>query len=80
MQRNGSESFDGMFTMALGQKDLSMFGQMVRWNGTDETPYYPSYCGRVNGSAGELFTPFLEPYELSMFITDICRFVASSAR
>lgn len=74
-KRNGSNFFDGLFTMGLGLKDFSNFGQMVRWNGTNQTPYYPSYCGKVNGSAGELFPPFLEPTKLSLFITDICRLV-----
>jgi len=37
------------------------------------TSYYESYCGRANGSGGELFSPEREKTKISVFVPEVCR-------
>lgn len=71
--RNNSASYDGVFNMFTGVKDISVFGEMANWNYGNHTKDYEGPCGMINGSAGEFFPPFLGKNNISLFVTDVCR-------
>ncbi|EDW77275.1 uncharacterized protein Dwil_GK18212 [Drosophila willistoni] len=73
--RNNSKTAEGSFTIHTGHKDLSLMGEMLRWNGSDHTGYYQGECGRVNGSTGELWAPLRKWDEtISIFLSDAARY------
>jgi hypothetical protein len=60
-----------MYT-GLGE-DVRRLAEVAEWNYQRTTYHYPSYCGRVNGSAGEIFPPNAAKTHISVFSTDFCR-------
>ncbi|CAG7823679.1 unnamed protein product [Allacma fusca] len=71
--RNGSADYDGIFNMRTGVRDIQNLGVLANWDYRSQTPFYESYCGRVNGSAGEFFPPNRDKTKISLFSPDICR-------
>ncbi|ODN02981.1 Protein croquemort [Orchesella cincta] len=71
--RNGSATYDGVFNMYTGVSDISKFGKIGEWNYMNHTHFYDSYCGKVNGSAGEFFNPYQDKSPISLFSSDVCR-------
>lgn len=72
--RNNSETYEGEFTMDTGIK--GQLGQLYRWKGMEQTPYYREGCGKVTGSAGEYFPTNLTKETIIKFFTpDLCRYV-----
>ena len=59
--------------MWTGVSDIKRLGKLAKWDYTNHTHYYESDCGRVNGSAGELFPPDQNKSSISLFSPDICR-------
>jgi len=59
--------------MYTGKGDINKFASMGTWNYENPTSYYESYCGRANGSAGELFPPKREKTKISVFVPEVCR-------
>jgi len=52
---------------------MNKFGSMGEWNYENSTTFYKSYCGNVNGSAGEFFPPERKKTKISLFSSDVCR-------
>ena len=71
-QRNGSLTYDGTFNMYDGSDDIRKLGRITSWN-YDSQDHFPSYCGRVNGTSGELFYPVLDDQSVQIFSNDLCR-------
>ena len=72
--RNGSEEYDGNFQMDTGKAGLETLGEIQLWNGKDTTQGYVGECGRVKGSAGELFPPDqADVKKQTLFAADLCR-------
>lgn len=70
--RNGSDVFDGNFTMNTGEGDVNKFGLLDSWNGVDMIPYYSGECASIKTSSiGELF-PANAENGVSIFVPDIC--------
>ena len=59
--------------MYTGVGDITRLAAVAEWNHQSATDHYPSYCGRVNGSAGEMFPPKRDKGIISVFSTDFCR-------
>ena len=59
--------------MFTGDDEVNKFGEINNWNGSNKLDYFPSHCGMLNGSAGELFPPHLDKTSVSIFSTDLCR-------
>ncbi|KAF4527839.1 hypothetical protein B566_EDAN014640, partial [Ephemera danica] len=57
-ERNNSDVYDGHFNMDTGADDIEKVGRLRYWNYANRTKYFPSHCGDVNGSAGELSLRF----------------------
>ncbi|XP_059480400.1 protein croquemort-like isoform X2 [Neocloeon triangulifer] len=72
-KRNNSDEYDGFFNMDTGADDLNKVGRLRNWNYVNRTNYFPSTCGMVNGSAGELWPPGQTKTNISMFSPDLCR-------
>lgn len=72
LQRNGSETFEGIFNMATGAGNN--LGELMEWNYESRTSFFEGHCRSVHSSAGELFTP---PSRTSVkfFSPDICRYL-----
>lgn len=70
--RNNSATYDGSFTMYTGRDDIELLGIIEEWNGKPKSPAYPSYCGFVNGTSGELWPPVKKYNKVSVFSPDIC--------
>ncbi|XP_055597191.1 protein croquemort-like [Uranotaenia lowii] len=74
--RNGSETYDGNFTIGTGLDSLANLGIMRLWNGENRTDYFRDDCGLVRGTTGELWPAFQyrdwEAYDATVFSTDIC--------
>lgn len=74
--RNGSADLTGTFNVHTGVDDIYKIGQMHSWNFKTHTGFSDSYCGMVNGSAGEFFPPNLKKGgSISLFTPDMCRSV-----
>lgn len=73
LQRNGSETYDGTFTMNEGISDINKLGLFDKWNGLPHSKYYKGSCGNINGSSGELWPPVKNLNTVSIFSPDICR-------
>ncbi|KAJ3658031.1 hypothetical protein Zmor_009797 [Zophobas morio] len=69
--RNGSLTYDGTFNMYDGSDDIRKLGRITSWN-YDSQDHFPSYCGRVNGTSGELFYPVLDDQSVQIFSNDLC--------
>lgn len=63
--------------METGTEDISRVGVLSNWNYAPRTDYFKSYCGLINGSAGEIFPPNrAKEDKLEIFVTDICRSIS----
>ncbi|XP_037825530.1 protein peste-like [Lucilia sericata] len=72
--RNGSADLTGVFNVFTGANDWSQLGQLHNWNYQKHTGFFDSYCGLVNGSAGEFQPPNLTPHNIvQLFTPDMCR-------
>lgn len=74
-QRNNSDYYDGVFNVFTGADDVGKVANLDMWNFTRNSGYYESYCGMVNGTFGEAFSPNKDRTSITMYLTDICRSV-----
>nr|CAD7431136.1 unnamed protein product [Timema monikensis] len=75
--RNGTASWDGHYNMATGAGDIYQAGQLKRWNYSNRTRFYSGDCGRIHGSAGELWPPLRSRDDkIDMFVPDLCKSIA----
>ncbi|KAB0799864.1 hypothetical protein PPYR_07744 [Photinus pyralis] len=70
--RNDSATYEGNFTVYTGINDINKLGEMNLWNGRGKTDAYDYPCSLLDGSSGELYSPFNQKQHLSIFLTDIC--------
>lgn len=71
--RNTSDTYDGVANIHTGVGDLNVLGMMGAWNYMNETKFYNGECGKVQGSAGDLFPPSIAKREaFTIYATDIC--------
>lgn len=76
LNRNGSKTFEGDFTIHTGQGDLRQMGELKFWKGLNHTGFYEGDCGKINGSTADLFVPNRELHEyITIYITDTCRII-----
>lgn len=61
--------------MYTGKDDISKLGIIAEWNYESQTSYYPDECGLVNGTSGELWYPPHSKEEISIFASDMCRYI-----
>lgn len=73
-QKNGSIGGDGIYNMATASDDH--FGTLSTWNYQNHTGFYEGECGRVGGSAGELFPMNRDESPLHFFSSELCRQVS----
>jgi len=78
--RNNSLTFDGRYNMFTGTDDFMKTGQIYGWNGDTKVPekMYTSYCGMINGSAGEFFPAHRDKTYVDLFSSDMCRTIRFS--
>lgn len=69
---NASETFEGVFNMGTGVDGNFDF---LNWNYNNVTPYFNGSCGKVHGSAGDLWSAKPSKDYTGIFSTTICRFV-----
>ena len=56
LQRNNSETYDGLYQMFSGLDDIYKVGQISEWQGKSNlSDFYPEGCQDLVGSAGEFF-------------------------
>lgn len=48
-------------------------GEFIHWNYKNSTQFFEGNCGKVRGSAGELFPPVEGVSQISLFSTDMCQ-------
>lgn len=71
--RNTSETYDGLVNIHSGVDDMTQLGMMGGWNYVNETKFFSGPCGKVTGSAGDLFPPAIAKEEsFSIYATDLC--------
>jgi scavenger receptor class B, member 1 len=77
VERNGSELYDGNFTINTGENDISKLGVVQLWKSQNKTHLYRDTCDNVKGTTGELWPPLAdgEKPPLTLFATDFCRSV-----
>lgn len=56
-----------------GTDDIQKLGRFAWWNYKSRTEFFPSYCGDVNGTSGELWYPVQEDKYVDVFSPDTCR-------
>lgn len=61
--------------MWTGEDDIQKTGIMTLWNGSDRSKAFDGECGRIDGTSGEVWYPVKNSQKISMFISDICRYV-----
>ncbi|CAG9766453.1 unnamed protein product [Ceutorhynchus assimilis] len=72
VDRNNSVTYDGVFNMYSGGKNIALLGLIHEWNYQHKTPYYNGSCGLVNGSSGELWWAPHDDETVSIFAPDLC--------
>ncbi|XP_069789559.1 scavenger receptor class B member 1 isoform X6 [Narcine bancroftii] len=72
-EMNNSES--GLFTVHTGVDNITKVHIVDNWNGVRKVNYWHSeQCNMINGTAGEMWPPFLTPSDtLTFFSPDSCR-------
>ncbi|XP_052899490.1 protein croquemort-like [Anopheles moucheti] len=75
--RNGSETYDGTFTIGTGKDTVYNTGVMRLWNGANKTDYYRGVCGQIRGTTGEVWPPWGRslsgtPPNVTVFAPDVC--------
>ncbi|NXU87725.1 SCRB1 protein, partial [Xiphorhynchus elegans] len=64
----------GLFTVNTGMKNISQVHMVESWNGLKEVNYWRSRgCNMINGTAGEMWPPFMSPTSLEFYSPDACR-------
>ncbi|OXB58758.1 hypothetical protein ASZ78_012354 [Callipepla squamata] len=64
----------GLFTVNTGMKNISRVHMMDTWNGLKKVNYWRSNeCNMINGTAGEMWPPFMSPTTLEFYSPDACR-------
>ncbi|XP_053938635.1 scavenger receptor class B member 1 isoform X2 [Cuculus canorus] len=64
----------GLFTVHTGMKDISRVHMVDSWNGLKKVNYWrSSECNMINGTAGEMWPPFMSPTSLEFYSPDACR-------
>ncbi|PKU35372.1 scavenger receptor class b member 1 [Limosa lapponica baueri] len=72
MEFNNSNS--GLFTVYTGMKNISRVHMVDSWNGLKKVNYWRSNeCNMINGTAGEMWPPFMSPTSLEFYSPDACR-------
>ena len=76
VERNGTDGYDGNFTMHTGKDDISKLGILELWNGQNTTGHFRDKCNDVRGTTGELWPPMSygkNVPDITLFTTDLCR-------
>ncbi|XP_054852060.1 scavenger receptor class B member 1 isoform X2 [Eublepharis macularius] len=70
-----NNSHMGMFTVNTGVDDISKVQMVDNWNGLKKVSYWRSdQCNQINGTAGELWPPFITPSTpIEFYSADACR-------
>uniref|UniRef100_A0A8B9G0N8 Scavenger receptor class B member 1 n=1 Tax=Amazona collaria TaxID=241587 RepID=A0A8B9G0N8_9PSIT len=69
-----NNSNSGLFTVNTGMKNISEVHMVDSWNGLKEVNYWRSHgCNMINGTAGEMWPPFMSPTSLDFYSPDACR-------
>ncbi|XP_061200663.1 scavenger receptor class B member 1 isoform X1 [Neopsephotus bourkii] len=69
-----NNSNSGLFTVNTGMKNISEVHMVDSWNGLKEVNYWRSRgCNMINGTAGEMWPPFMSPTSLDFYSPDACR-------
>ncbi|NWH71164.1 SCRB1 protein, partial [Piaya cayana] len=72
VELNNSNS--GLFTVHTGRKNISRVHMVDSWNGLKKVNYWRSNeCNMINGTAGEMWPPFMSPTSLEFYSPDACR-------
>lgn len=72
LQRNASDTFEGVFNMGNG---VDGNFDILRWNYQNTTPSFDGACAKVHGSGGELYSRRLTKNTIGLFVADFCRFI-----
>uniref|UniRef100_A0A8B9I217 Scavenger receptor class B member 1 n=1 Tax=Anser brachyrhynchus TaxID=132585 RepID=A0A8B9I217_9AVES len=69
-----NNSNSGLFTVYTGMKNISRVHMVDSWNGLKKVNYWRSTgCNMINGTAGEMWPPFMSPTSLEFYSPDACR-------
>uniref|UniRef100_A0A8C3V6C6 Scavenger receptor class B member 1 n=1 Tax=Catharus ustulatus TaxID=91951 RepID=A0A8C3V6C6_CATUS len=69
-----NNSNSGLFTVNTGMKNISEVHMVDSWNGLKKVNYWrSSQCNMINGTAGEMWPPFMSPTSLEFYSPDACR-------
>ncbi|XP_027325779.3 scavenger receptor class B member 1 isoform X2 [Anas acuta] len=69
-----NNSNTGLFTVYTGMKNISRVHMVDSWNGLKKVNYWRSTgCNMINGTAGEMWPPFMSPTSLEFYSPDACR-------
>ncbi|XP_065707773.1 scavenger receptor class B member 1 [Patagioenas fasciata] len=69
-----NSSSSGLFTVNTGMKNISRVHMVDTWNGLKMVNYWRSNeCNMINGTAGEMWPPFMSPTSLEFYSPDACR-------
>ncbi|NWX00693.1 SCRB1 protein, partial [Caloenas nicobarica] len=69
-----NSSHSGLFTVDTGMKNISRVHMVDTWNGLKMVNYWRSKeCNMINGTAGEMWPPFMSPTSLEFYSPDACR-------
>ncbi|XP_069476217.1 scavenger receptor class B member 1 isoform X2 [Ambystoma mexicanum] len=70
-----NNSNTGLFTVFTGVDDIRRVQMMDSWNGLTEVTYWQSeQCNMLNGTAGQMWPPFMKPHtDLEFYSPDACR-------
>ncbi|XP_010072842.1 PREDICTED: scavenger receptor class B member 1, partial [Pterocles gutturalis] len=69
-----NNSHSGLFTVNTGMKNISRVHVVDTWNGLKKVNYWRSTeCNMINGTAGEMWPPFMSPTSLEFYSPDACR-------
>ncbi|XP_009869683.1 PREDICTED: scavenger receptor class B member 1, partial [Apaloderma vittatum] len=72
VELNSSDS--GLFTVNTGMENISRVHMIDTWNGLKKVNYWrSSECNMINGTAGEMWPPFMTPTSLEFYSPDACR-------
>lgn len=74
-----SSTYDGIFNMYTGQQNMSNLGNLHTWNYDSHTSFFDDKCADVVGNTGELLPPLVDSSTLSVFATDLCRYVETKS-
>ncbi|NXK85810.1 SCRB1 protein, partial [Formicarius rufipectus] len=69
-----NNSHSGLFTVNTGMKNISQVHMVDTWNGLKKVNYWRSNeCNMINGTAGQMWPPFMSPTTLEFYSPDACR-------